>query len=233
MKNKWLSSLKHLYKLDPDCSITEEQIERLSLSGTDAIVVGGTLGITYEDTNQLLRKLRKHRITVIQEISNMEAIVPGFDYYFIPLVLNAQDPQWILNAHQKALKKYGDLIHWNQILVEGYIVLNQESSVAKLTKSRTNLDLEDVIAYARLADKMLNLPILYIEYSGSYGNAEWIKELKKTIDSVQIFYGGGIHSSEQASEMSQYADTIIVGNLIYENFEQALETVVHKAYLFR
>jgi len=227
VRNEWLHSLKHVYKLDPNRSITDEQLKRIASSGTDAIMVGGTLGITYEDTNELLRKMRKYALPapVIQEISQLDAIVPGFDYYFIPFVLNAQNPDWILNAHHQAIKKYGDLINWDQVFVEGYVILNGQSSAAKLTNSKTDLYVEDVIAYANMADQMLNLPILYIEYSGQYGNLEWMKEIKKTVQTSRIFYGGGIQSAHQAKEMAQYADTIIVGNLIYEDFDQALQTV--------
>ncbi|GBF10793.1 heptaprenylglyceryl phosphate synthase [Tepidibacillus infernus] len=225
MSGQWLSSLKHMFKLDPNRPITEEQVKQLCESGTDAILIGGTLGITYDDTAQLLRWVRKYSATVLQEVSDLKAIVPGFDYYFIPFVVNAQNPDWILNIHQKALKMYGELINWNQVFVEGYVVLNQQSSVAKLTESRTDLDLEDVLAYARIVDQMLKLPILYIEYSGAYGNPDWLKEIKNIVQQSKIFYGGGIDSIEKSVEMSQYADTIIIGNLIYEDFELAMKTV--------
>ena len=225
MNADWLSHLKHIFKLDPNKKISDNEIKRLCQSGTDGIVVGGTLNITYEDTEDLLRRIRPYSISVIQEISNLQAIVPGFDHYFIPFVLNAQNPDWILNVHHQALKKYGKLIAWNQVSLEGYIVLNEEASVAKLTESKTNLCLEDVLAYGRMSDQMLRLPILYIEYSGKYGNVEWIKKLREMVSHSQIFYGGGIQSVEQAREMARYADTIIVGNLIYENFDIALQTV--------
>ena len=34
-----------------------------------------------------------------------------------------------------------------------------------------------------------------------------------------------LQSVEQAKEMAQFADVIVVGNIIYENLEEALETV--------
>ncbi|MCS0543699.1 geranylgeranylglyceryl/heptaprenylglyceryl phosphate synthase, partial [Aeromonas veronii] len=39
------------------------------------------------------------------------------------------------------------------------------------------------------------------------------------------FYGGGIKTAEQAKEMGQFADTVVVGNIIYEDMNAALKTV--------
>ncbi len=223
-----IANFKHIFKLDPNKSLTEEQIQLICQSGTDAIVVGGTLGVTYDNVARLLKKIRKNSIVAIQEISDVNSIVHGFDYYFIPLVLNAQDPDWIINAHQKAIKKYGELINWDQVLVEGYVVLNDKSSVAKLTASKNDLTIDDVLAYVTIVDKMLKLPILYIEYSGMYGNTDWIRDIKYSVNNSQVFYGGGINSFDKAREMANYADTIIVGNVIYEDFNLALQTVINK-----
>ena len=59
--------------------------------------------------------------------------------------------------------------------MEGYCVLNPEAKVAQLTEAKCNLTEDDVIAYARLADKLLHLPIFYLEYSGTYGDVELVK----------------------------------------------------------
>jgi putative glycerol-1-phosphate prenyltransferase len=40
-----------------------------------------------------------------------------------------------------------------------------------------------------------------------------------------VFYGGGIQTLEQAKEMAEVADVVIVGNAVYENLEEALQTV--------
>ncbi len=224
---------RHIFKLDPEKQITDQQLVALSNSGTDALMVGGTLGTTRTNVSQLLRRLReiKCKLPLIHEVSSLESIVHGFDFYLVPLVLNTDNPEWILKAHQRAIKELGQLIDWQQILLEGYIVLNEDSSVAALTESKTELSTEDLCAYATIADKMLKLPILYIEYSGSYGNVDLMREIKCLVQQSQIFYGGGIDSAERAREMARYADTIIVGNVIYQDFVAALATVPRRKLL--
>ncbi len=103
--------------------------------------------------------------------------------------------------------------------------MNPESAVAKLTKSVTNLTASEVKAYAEYAEKYLRLPIIYIEYSGTYGNSKIVKELSKSITEASLFYGGGIDTKERAIEMKSYANVIIVGNVVYTSGDKFLDTV--------
>jgi putative glycerol-1-phosphate prenyltransferase len=76
-----------------------------------------------------------------------------------------------------------------------------------------------------MAEKMFHLPIFYLEYSGKYGDPQLINEVKKVLEKTVLFYGGGISTVHQAAEMGKHADVIVVGNAIYDNFDQALATV--------
>lgn len=222
-------SWRHAFKLDPDKHISDDALEAISESGTDAIIVGGTYGVTFDNTIDLLSRVRRFAVPCALEISNRDALVPGFDHYFIPLVLNAMNPEWLIKPHLEVIKELGTLIPWKNVSTVGYCVLNGDSGVAQLTDSRTNLELEDVLAHARLAAHLLKLPYFYLEYSGQYGDPALVKQVYEALKkegNIHVFYGGGISNEHQAQEMLSASDTIVVGNLIYEDLEAALRTVL-------
>ena len=216
---------KHVFKLDPNKEISDEALEKLCESGTDAILVGGTDGVTLENVLDLMARIRRYTLPCVLEVSNLESITPGFDLYFIPSVLNSRNPDWILGLHKEAIKEYGHMINWEEMHVEGYCIMNPECKAAQLTEANTDLSEDDAASYALMAEKMFNLPIFYLEYSGKYGDPALVRAVKDTLMETKLFYGGGINSVARAEEMSELADCIIVGNYIYEDLAAALKTV--------
>ena len=216
---------KHVFKLDPNKEISDEALEKLCESGTDAILVGGTDGVTLENVLDLMARIRRYTLPCVLEVSNLESITPGFDLYFIPSVLNSRNPDWILGLHKEAIKEYGHMINWEEMHVEGYCIMNPECKAAQLTEANTDLTEEDAASYALMAEKMFNLPIFYLEYSGKYGDPSVVRAVKDTLMETKLFYGGGINSIARAEEMSGLADCIIVGNYVYEDLSAALKTV--------
>jgi putative glycerol-1-phosphate prenyltransferase len=218
---KW----RHVFKLDPNKEISDEHLERVCESGTDAIIVGGTDGVTLENVLELLGRIRRFSVPCVLEISNLESITPGFDFYFIPMVLNSRETKWIIDLHHDAVKQFGDVMNWDEIRMEGYCILHKHCKAATLTAANTELGEEDVVAYALIAEHMYRLPIFYLEYSGAYGDPQLVRRVKQVLTKTQLFYGGGIKTAKQAKEMAQYADTVVVGNIVYEDVDQALATV--------
>ncbi|TKD68217.1 heptaprenylglyceryl phosphate synthase [Pseudalkalibacillus hwajinpoensis] len=216
---------KHVFKLDPNKEIEDYDLEAICESGTDAVIVGGSDGVTLDRTLDLLARIRRYAVPCALEVSTVEAVTPGFDFYFIPTVLNTEDSRWVTGLHHEAVKEFGEIMNWDEIVMEGYCILNSESKVANLTSANTTIEEDDVLAYARMAEKMFKLPIFYVEYSGTYGDADLVQKVSKVLDETMLFYGGGIDSPEKAKEMAAYADTIIVGNSIYDNIKQAIKTV--------
>ncbi|MBC5636299.1 heptaprenylglyceryl phosphate synthase [Ornithinibacillus sp. BX22] len=215
---------KHVFKLDPAKEIDDEDLELICESGTDAIIVGGTDNVTLDGVLDLLSSIRRYTVPVILEISTMEAITPGFDYYYIPMVMNSTEKKWMMDIQHEAIKEYKDIMNWNEIFVEGYCILNEEAKAFQHASCKLPSD-EDVVAYAYMAENVFHLPIFYIEYSGKYGNPELLQKVRGELTNTLLFYGGGIEKPEQAREMKNHADVIVVGNSIYTNLKEALKTV--------
>jgi len=219
--NEW----RHVFKLDPNKDISDEALEQICESGTDAVIVGGTDGVTLDNVLALLSRIRRYTVPCALEVSTIESVTPGFDFYFIPSVLNSQKTEWIVGLHHEAMKEYADIMNWDELIVEGYCILNADAKVASLTEANTALTAEDVVGYAHIAENMFHLPIFYLEYSGMYGDPAVVEEVKSVLTNTQLFYGGGIETTEQAAEMSSHADTVVVGNIIYTDLAAALKTV--------
>ncbi|MBN1763467.1 MAG: phosphoglycerol geranylgeranyltransferase [Methanomicrobia archaeon] len=215
---------QHITKLDPDKYISPKDLETIVESGTDALMVSGTQNITDKNVSRLITHLEDYDIPKILEPVTPDAVIDDdVDYIFVPLVLNTGDLSWIVGKHKDWILKHS--INWEKVIPEAYIVMNPESAVAKLTKSKTDLIVDEVIAYARYAERYLGLPIIYLEYSGAYGDPHLVQALSDSLSDASLFYGGGIDSQATASEMKRYADVIIVGNIVYTDMDKFMATI--------
>lgn len=215
---------KHMFKLDPAKYISDEHLEKICESNTDAVIVGGTDHITLDGVLDLLSRIRRYMVPCILEVSTIDAITPGFDYYFIPMVLNSTEKKWMMDLHHEAVKQYRHMMDMADFFVEGYCIMNERSKAYQQTKC-TYPTKEDVLAYAYMVEHMFKFPFFYLEYSGTYGDPKLVKQVKQELNDTKLIYGGGIENIEQAQEMKEHADIIIVGNSIYTNIDEALKTV--------
>lgn|SRR5690625_199370 len=218
--NEW----KHVFKLDPAKAISDEHLEQLCESGTDAIIVGGTDQITIDNVLDLLYRVRRYAIPCALEVSEMDAITPGFDHYFIPMVLNSTEKKWMMDIHHEGIKQYKELIDWNETWMEGYCIMNPDAKAFKKTACMIPTE-EDVLGFAFMAEHIFHLPIFYLEYSGIYGDPTLVEKVKQELVETLLFYGGGISNEAEAEKMKEHADVIVVGNSIYTDFKSALKTV--------
>ncbi|WP_219834362.1 heptaprenylglyceryl phosphate synthase [Paenibacillus sp. R14(2021)] len=216
---------RHVFKLDPDREISDEHLDAVCMSGTDAILVGGSTGVTFDNTVDLMSRIRRYEVPCALEVSSEEAAVPGFDHYFIPLVLNTDRAEWLAGRQIGALRKFGAFIPWENTAAEGYLILNGDAEAAKLTGACSTLDAEDITAHIYMADRLMHLPIIYMEYSGKFGDMALVKQASRLVTGARLFYGGGIDGADKARQAAEAAHTVIVGNVIYDDLEAALTTV--------
>jgi len=217
----------HVTKLDPDKQLKPGDIDAIAASGTDALMLSGTLNVTEENLAMLQKQLKAYDLPLVMEPAGPEAVLmQGIDYVFVPSVMNTTDVTWLVGKHRAWVQMQKGKIPWEYIVPEAYIVLNPNSSVGRVTKAVCDLNAEEVAAYVTVADHYFHFPIVYIEYSGTYGNPEIVKAASDVLDHSILYYGGGINSAEKAAEMSRYADTIVVGNAVYDQGAAVLKATV-------
>lgn len=214
-----IQSWRCVAKLDPERYHSDDLLRVVAHSPFDAIVLGGTSGVTRENTTDLALALRRRRIRVPvwQEISNGRAIAFGVDGYLVPIVLNATDVDYLAREHIQALRRYREQISWNHLMAVGYIVMHGDCAVGRKTKAEIPRDFYDVLALAEYGAKLCGLKALYIEYSGRLGDDDLVAQVRASLPSVQVFYGGGISSYEQLERFLSVASTVVVGNALYSN----------------
>ncbi len=220
----------HVLKVDPDKPLCEgETFEDVCQTGTDAIEIGGTLDITAEKMTRVVDAAAAYDVPLYQEPSNPAVVVdsPALEGYLIPTVFNAGDPMWITGAHKEWVRI--DDLDWDRTHTEAYIVLNPEASVAEVTDADCALDADDVAAYATVAERMFGQEIVYLEYSGTYGDPGVVGAAHEALDDATLFYGGGIHDYDSAAGMAAHSDVIVVGDLLHDKGVDAVRETVAAA----
>jgi len=210
---------RRIVKLDPASPVDDVRLAEILSWDLDAVVVGGSGGYGAAEVLALLARLRRHersQVPVALEVSDAAVICPGFDLYLIPMVLNSSDVAWVVGHHQAAIKRYARVLDWGRVVVEGYCILNPDASAARLSRARAGLGVDDVLAFALLAEHLLELPIFYIEYSGVYGSVDLVAAVREVLVNTRLWYGGGIRTGDQAREMGAVADAILIGNAVVE-----------------
>ena len=218
----------HILKLDPDKDLVEgETFEDVCATGTDAIEIGGTLGMTEENMREMIQACAEYDVPIYQEPSNPSVVVDSdaLDGYLVPTVFNAGDIFWVTGAHKEWVRIEGGL-DWDRTTTEAYIVMNPEASVAEYTDANCDLTADDVAAYAEVAEKMFGQEIVYVEYSGMLGDPEVVQAASDALEEATLFYGGGIHDYESASLMGEHADVVVVGDLVHDEGVDAVARTV-------
>lgn len=219
-----LSNVKHIFKLDPNKEISDENLQKVCESGTDLILVGGTDGVTEDNVLDLLARVRRYSVPLALEVTNTDSVTQGFDHYFIPSVFNTNDMKYRDGILVDALEDHFPVIDFEEISLLPYIILNEDSKAFK--KSNAYLPPENALTSTlHMMDKLYKFPYIYIEYSGTLGDLETVKAIKETLEHSKVIYGGGIKNKEEAEAFSEVADIVVVGNAIYDDLKNALKTV--------
>lgn len=251
--------IRHITKVDPEKFDQEKYGEehREALSGTDAVMISGSDGVTAENTSETLEALKDLDKITIQEpyrsshVSEKNA--SEFDYIGVPSVINGNGkhllgkhidfyskfPDKIEDARNRAARKaplngffqevaeeYAEAYLRDKFFSQAYVVQNKDSSVAELSEVGESMSLDEVRGVSETINTQADFDVMYIEYSGTYGDPEIVREASEHLKDTPLLYGGGIRSYEQAEEMLEAgADAVVVGDFFHDEPDRFPETI--------
>ena len=199
-------------------------------AGTDAIMVGGSTGVTQQNLDDTVDNIKKKtRLPVIYFPSGANAIARRADAIFFMSMLNSKNVRNITREHARGapiIKKLGiEPISMGYVIVEPGMKVG-EVGEADLVKRG---DTDAVIGYA-IATEFFGMDLLYLEAGSGAPEpvpVEMVKAARLSVD-IPIVLGGGIVRPEQASELvAAGADIIVTGTLVENgDFEPKLKQVI-------
>ncbi|MDG5759147.1 heptaprenylglyceryl phosphate synthase [Natronococcus sp. A-GB1] len=245
--------ITHVTKVDPAKSLPSDLGV---LEGTDLVLVGGSDGVTESNSLEAIERVTDvlSEIPIFQEPYSSSHVsretIEAADAVSIPAVYNGdrdhfvgkhvelftevgQKPDELLGS---SVPLVGDLIASKGVEVvaeladklvgEGYVVQHLESTAAAVSGVDTAYSPDEVAGAALATEVFYDFPIFYVEYSGTYGGPDDVEAAARYLEETALFYGGGIDSSEKASEILEAgADAIVVGDCFHDEPETFRETI--------
>jgi len=222
----------HMTLIDPDKQNPAEAAEIAYVAqeyGSSAVMVGGSTGVTRENTEKTVMEIRKGcSLPLIAFPSSAEGLSPLFDAVYFLSMMNSRDPRRITGEQAYAallVKRMGiEPIGMGYIIVEPGMKVGQVGSADPVGRE----DVQRAMGYA-LAGEFFGMKLIYLE-AGSGSPlpvpTEMIRGVREVI-SVPLVVGGGIREPEQASEAARAGASIIVtGTVIEENGVARLKRIL-------
>ncbi len=221
--------------IDPD-KLTPEKCADTAFSayraGTDAIMVGGSTGISSHNLDKSVIAMKELMpIPIIQFPSHSEALSPNADAIYFMSMLNSKDITYIIGEQMKASAIIKDM--GVETLPMGYIIVEPGMKVGEMGHAEPvkRHDIDKAIGYG-LAAEFFGMGFVYLE-AGSGAPApvpvEMVKAVKDKL-SIPLVVGGGIRDAQAAQQISEAGADIVVTGTIVElshDVEGVLRSIVN------
>jgi len=228
----------HMTLIDPakqSPKASGEIAEKACGAGTDAIMVGGSTGITQKNLDDAVDEIKKRcKLPVIYFPSGANAIAKRADAIYFMSMLNSRNVRNITREHTKGapiIKKLGiEPISMGYVIVEPGMRVG-EVGEADLVKRG---DIPTLVGYA-LTTEFFGMDLIYLEAGSGAPEPvpqDMIAAVRESVE-IPIVVGGGIVNPRQADAVTAAgADIVVTGTLVengnYEGLKRIVETV-HEA----
>ncbi|MCQ2086407.1 MAG: geranylgeranylglyceryl/heptaprenylglyceryl phosphate synthase [archaeon] len=219
-ESKKMKKTLHMALIDPEKQSVEDAVKialRCKNAGTDAIMIGGSTGITTKNIDMTATAVKRATsLPTIYFPAGPHALSTQCDAMYYMSILNSRDLNMVVRAQAFAapyVKKIGI-----EPISMGYVIVEPGMKVGKITKADLvkRSDISAAIGYA-LGAQYLGMRLIYFE-TGSGADKEvpheMIKAVKEQID-IPLIVGGGIRTPEIAKAVREAgADVIVTGTLV-------------------
>ena len=247
------AGVSHVTKVDPAKELPGDLV---LLERTDLVLVGGSDSVTQENSLDVIERIKDAcpALPVLQEPYSSSqvssATVDAADSLAIPAVYNGDRDNFVGKhveffaevgkkpdeAFGASLPVVGEFIASKgretvaelseNVLAEGYVIQNLDSKAATVSGVEATYTPEEVAGAALATESFYDLPVFYIEYSGTYGGPEDVAAAANYLDETVLLYGGGIESREQTEEiLDAGADAVVVGDCFHDDSERFRQTI--------
>jgi len=223
----------HMTLIDPakqSASVSGEIAAKACRAGTDAIMVGGSTGVTQENLDETVGQIKRAcKLPVIYFPSGANVISRKCDAIYFMSMLNSRNVRNVSGEHARGapmIKKLGiEPISMGYVIVEPGMKVG-EVGEAELVKRG---DLNTLIGYA-IATEFFGMDLLYLEAGSGAPEPVPVPMVKAARESVDIplVVGGGIVTPKQAADLAAAgADIIVTGTLVEnDDFEDRLKRII-------
>ncbi len=218
------SGALHFTLVDPEDMIDDPEnlknvIKIAEKSGTDAFMIGGSLGIAHSDSFKVMKLIKDNsNLPLIIFPGNVDGVLKSADAIFFMSLLNSRNPYWISGAQALGaplIRRMG-----LEAIPMAYLIIEPGGSVSFIGDAKPiPRDKPDIAAAYALAGEFLGMRLIYLE-AGSGARApvpDEIVGMVRKAATVPIIVGGGIKTAEVAAQkVAAGASVIVTGTLIEE-----------------
>ncbi|MGD9962779.1 MAG: geranylgeranylglyceryl/heptaprenylglyceryl phosphate synthase [Thermoplasmata archaeon] len=227
----------HMTLIDPEKQSPEGSADiarKAGKLGTDAIMVGGSTGVTQENLDSAVDHIKKAvRLPVIYFPSGANAIAQRCDAIYFMSMLNSKNVKNITGEHSRGapmIRKLGI-----ETVSMGYVIVAPGMKVGEVGEADPvqRDDIARAVGYALTAE-MFGMDLFYLE-AGSGAPAPVPPEMVKAVrDSVKmpILVGGGLTEPSHIPPLvAAGADIFVTGTLVENGgFESKLKKIVNAVH---
>ncbi len=223
----------HFTLIDPEKTSPTQALrnaEEMEKNGTDAILIGGSTGVTERLLDNIISELKKNiNIPIILFPGNISGISKHADAILFMSLLNSDNPYFIVGAQvlgAPIVYKYG-----LEVLPTAYIIVGYGGAAGYIGHARPiPWDKPEIaVAYA-LAAYMMGMDYIYFEAGSGSPHIvppEIIMKTKQLLnDQVFVIAGGGVRSPEDARKLVEAGvNAIVTGTIVEKDLAKATKII--------